>query len=315
MKIIKPTPVTPSALAYSNVTENDAPDWSASKTGGYNQGDRVMDSHHVWEWLSSAAGNTTVAPSADTSATAKWLDTGPTNRWKMFDKESGNTWRVGMATTNSETIDVKITPGAVVNAIGLFGLVASRVQIKMTEPTGKEGPNNDGVVYDSGQVNLADVGVSNWYDYFFMPLDRNEALVDLKLPAYGNATVQVTITNPGATAAASLLVLGQYIEIGDSIYGTSLGLQSYSTTTEDVFGNVSIVRRGNKNVVDYDVRIPTENLDSTFRTLRRLQNTACVFVGNESMEATITVGYFENLRETIASPAAIEMSLEVRSLA
>lgn len=307
MKLIRPASITEATLTASNVAETDAPAWSASKSGGYAKGDRVLDAHHVWEWLSATAGNTTVAPSADTSTPAKWLDTGASNRWKMFDKKAGNKWLIGTSTANTETIDVTIKAGEVVNSIGLFGLVASTVQVIMTDPT-------DGEVYNK-TIPLADTGVSNWYDYFFKPLDRTETAVKFDLPAYGTASVRIIVTNPGATAEVGLLVIGQMIEIGTTVYGTGLGIQSYSTTTEDDFGNVTVVSRGSRRLVDYDVRIPTENVSSAFRTLTRLKDTPCVYVGYEGMEATITVGRFENLSENIANPAFCEMSLEVRSLA
>lgn len=307
MKLIRPASITDATLTASNVAETDAPAWSASKSGGYAKGDRVLDAHHVWEWLSATAGNTTVAPSADTSTPAKWLDTGASNRWKMFDKKAGNKWLIGTSTANPTSINVTIKPGSVVNAIGLFGLVASSVQVIMTDPT-------DGKVYDK-TIKLANTGVLSWYDYFFMPIDRAETAVKFDLPAYGTASVQVIVTNPGATAEVGLLVLGQTVEIGTSVYGTSVGIQSYSTTTEDDFGNVTIVSRGSRRLVDYDVRIPTEDLSTKSRILNQLRDTPCVYVGYEGMEATITVGRFENLSINISNPAFCEASAEVRSLA
>lgn len=308
MKLIRPASITEATLTASNVAETDAQAWSASKSGGYAKGDRVLDAHHVWEWLSATAGNTTVAPSADTSTPAKWFDTGASNRWKMFDKKAGNTWLIGTSTANSTSINVTIKPGSVVNAIGLFGLVASSVQIIMTDQT-------DGKVYDSGQISMADTGVSNWYEYFFKPVPRAQRLVRFDLPAYGTASVQVIVNNPSATAEVGLLVLGQAVEIGTSIYGTGLGIQSYSTTEIDDFGGESIRSRGSRRLVDYDVRIPTDYLDTAFDILDSLRDTPSVYVGYEGLKSTITVGRFENLSINISNPAFCEASAEVRSLA
>ena len=307
MKLIRPASITEATLTASNVAETDAPGWDKNKTGGYAKGERVLDAHHVWEWLSATAGNTTVAPSADTSAPAKWFDTGASNHWKMFDKKAGNKWLPGTSTSNTETIDVTIKAGEVVNSIGLFGLVASTVQVIMTDPA-------DGEVYNK-TIPLADTGVSNWYDYFFKPVPRSQRLVRFNLPAYGTASVQVIVNNPGAAAQVGLLVLGQAVDIGTSIFGTGLGIQSYSTTEIDDFGGESITSRGSRRLVDYDVRIPTDYVDIAFDTLDSLRDTPSVYVGYEGMKSTITVGRFENLSVNIANPAFCEMSLEVRSLA
>ena len=304
MKLIRPASITEATLTASNVAETDAPAWSASKTD-YAKGDRVLDAHHVWEWLGTATGNSAVAPSADTSTPAKWLDTGASNRWKMFDKKSGNTWRIGTATTNASTIDVTITPGQVVNSLALFGLDAASVQVIMK-------------VGDRELVNKTITqgrrGVNSWYDYYFTPIDRAETMVLTDLPAYATATIRVIVSNPNATARVGLLTLGRLIEVGTSIYGTSVGIQSFSTTTVDDFGNETILSRGSRRVVDYDVRIPTEDLSRVTRLLDQLRDTVCVYIGADSIEATITVGRFENLSINIANPSYCEATAEVRSL-
>lgn len=303
MKLINPAPITGAALTSSNVAET-VPAWSVSRTD-YAKGERVLDANHVWEWLADAKGNTTVKPSADTSTPAKWLDTGASNRWKMFDKKAGNTWLIGTATTNAETIDVTLTPGQVVNSIALFGLDASSVQVIMK-------------VGDRELVNKTITqerrGVNSWYDYYFTPIDRAETMVLTGLPAYGTATFRIIVKNPNGIARVGLLALGRLVEVGTSVFGTSISIQSYSTTTVDQFGNETIVSRGSRRIVDYDVRIPTADLSRVVRLLDQLRDTVCVYIGDEAKEASITVGRFENLRINISNPRYCEATAEVRSL-
>lgn len=303
MRVIRPAAITETSLISSNVPENDAPAWTAGAS--YKTGAQVIDNYHIWEWLDPTAGNTAVRPSLDTTGT-KWLDLGADNRWKMFDKKAGTKYLLGLTTTNPEVIDVTIRPGTVVNAVGLFNVKAATIQVTMTDPV-------DGVVYDN-TVSMADTGALSWYDYYFAPIDRRETTVLLDLPAYGTADVRLRINLPGGTAAAGLIVLGMSVDIGDAVYGTGLGLQSYSQTNEDEFGNMTIISRGSRRIVDYDVRIPTDRISSVFRLLEKLRDIPSVYVGHESMESTITVGRFENLSTNIANPAFCEMSLEVRSI-
>lgn len=303
MKLINPAPIKGAALTSSNVLET-VPAWSVARTD-YAKGERVLDANHVWEWLSDAKSNTAVKPSADTSSPPKWFDTGASNRWKMFDKKAGNTWMIGTATTNAETIDVTVTPGQVVNSIALFGLDASSVQVIMK--VGDRELLNNTITQDRK-------GVNSWYEYYFTPIDRAETMVLTGLPAYGTATFRIVVKNPGATARVGLLTMGRLVEVGESVYGTSISIQSYSTTTVDQFGNETIISRGSRRIVDYDVRVPTEELSRVTRLLDQLRDTVCVYIGTEDLEASITVGRFENLRINISNPSYCEATAEVRSL-
>ena len=119
MIIIKPDVITASTLTSTNVPENEYSAWSSVTT--YNQGDRVIYDHKVYEAIS-----TTLNVQPDTGAAANpptWLFVSATNRYKMFDET------VGSATTNANTIDVTITPNAPYNALVLFGVEAATAQL------------------------------------------------------------------------------------------------------------------------------------------------------------------------------------------
>lgn len=305
MRVVRPVAINAATLTASNVAENDAPAWASG--GSYSAGQQVLDNHHVFEWLGSAAGNTTVRPSEDMSVPVKWLDTGADNRYRMFDKQAGTKWLIGRKTTNPELIDVTIQSGQVVNSVGLIGVSGASVTVTMESP-------GEGIVYDR-TVQMADTGVMSWYDYFFAPFDRRDNLALFDLPAYGNASVRVQISAPGGTAATGMLIIGSAVNIGDAVYGTGVGLDNYTNTTEDEFGNVTITPRGSRRVVEFDVRIPTNEHGSVLRTLERLKDTAALYVGDPDKDSTITVGRYERLRIIISNPATCESSLEVRSLA
>ena len=300
MRVVRPAAVTPLTLIASNVPEDDAPAWAA---GTYALGARVIRNRHVWESLTA---NNTATPGEETVSPFKWQDLGPLNRWLMFDKKAGNTWLIGKATRNAESVDVTIRPGMVVNAVGIVGVQAVSVQVIVTDPS-------DGVVYDR-TVTMADVGVTNWYDYYFAPIERRDNMILFDLPAYGTADVRIIVSSPGGTAQVGTLVLGGAVEIGTAVYGTGLGIASYTRTDTDEFGNVTLVPRGGRRIVDFDLRIPTEQISPVMRLLNSLRNTASLYVGADGMDSTIIVGRFEDLQTVIANPAFCEMALEVRSL-
>lgn len=304
MNIIQPVTVTESILIDPNVPENDAPAWTAGAT--FVKGNQVVDAHHIWQWAGDANTNTTVKPSADTSSPQKWVDLGATNRYRMFDKEAGGAFVLEGNTANAGSIEFSIKPGQVVNAIALFGLSATSVEIIMTDPT-------DGEVYKK-DIPLSDVNVMTYYDYFFAPISRKTSLVKLDLPSYGTATVTVRIKNANSIAKCAYFVIGRYLAIGDTVYGTSLGIRSYSDLSEDTFGRLKLTRRGKRKVVNYDVRVPTDNVDKTYRILEQLFDVVAVFIGTTSMEVTTSVGIYEDMRKVLDNKGLSQLTLQVRSL-
>lgn len=299
MRVVRPASVTPTTLLSSNVALDDAPAWAA---GTYSTGQTVLHNLHVYE--SVADGNTS-EPGSETTTPFKWIDLGACNRWRMFDKRAGQKWLIGKFTTNPESIDLMIRPGQVVNAIGLVGVSGTTVRVVMSAP-------GEGTVYDK-TVQMADTGVTNLYDYWFAPFERRDNVAMFDLPAYGNADVQVIVSAPGGTARVGTLVLGSALEIGMAVYGTGLGLVSYTRTDEDDFGNVTLTPRGSRRTVDFDLRIPTDQIGTAMRTLERLRDVPSLYVGDAGMDTTIIVGRFERLATVISNPALCDMTLEVRS--
>lgn len=300
MKVVEAVTITPARLVSTNVPEDDAPTWVA---GTYAAGAEVMHNLHLFR--SAADGNTAI-PGAETTTVIKWVDLGPINRWRMFDKRIGNRWQSGTFTRNPESIAVTLQAGTVVNSIGLVGVSGASVQVIMTSPA-------EGVVYDK-TINMAETGVTSWYDYFFMPFWRRDNLALLDLPPYGNAQVQIIVSAPGSIAAIGTLVIGYGFDIGAAVYGTAVNFESYSGIKEDEFGNVEIIPRGARDIVEFDVRIDTKDFSQVRKRLMRLRDKPSLYVGHPSMDATIAVGRFEGLNIVIANPAVCETSLEVRSI-
>lgn len=300
MQMINPIQVTPASLVTNVPLDSDAPPWAA---GTYGLDAVVSQNNHIYKSLTS--GNT-VSPADDTGAVKKWLDLGATNPWRMFDKKAGNKWILGQTTTRAENITVSITTGQVFNALTLFGLVATEVVVIMTDPV-------EGIVHQETH-SMTDYGVSNWYEYFFKPIGRKQTLVLDELPSYGTATLKIEIKNPGGIAAVNTVVFGPIEEIGVTQYDTSFGIRSFSTTKEDEFGAVTIVSRGFRRVVDYDIIVDTWDIDRVMGLLEPLRDTPCVFIGYKGLQYTITMGLYQDLTVTVKNWSNTGMSLEVRSL-
>lgn len=295
MRIIKPVEITPAILTSSNVPETDYAAWSAATA--YSVGDEVTYNHRNYEALVAHAG---ANPETDTSDPPKWLDLGATNRWRMFDD------RVGSLTEQAGSIAVELQPGAVINSVALFNLLGRSATVTLTDPS-------EGVVYQR-TVSLVDAGVSNWYDYFFAPIGRQTDFVLLDLPAYGTATLSVTVDNADGTAQVGHLVMGRQAEIGVALYGSGVGITDYSRKQTDDFGNAVIVERAFSKRAEFDVSLETSQVARVQRLLAGIRAQPVVWIGEASYEATVLFGYYRDFSISISGPSVSDATITVEGL-
>lgn len=297
MRLIRPQSVTDATLTSSSVTEADYPVWNAATA--YILGDRVIRTtgvHKIFERI--IAGTTATPPENDPT---NWLDIGATNRWKMFDAV------VGSQTTKSDSIVVTITPWMVVNAVALLNVVAQTVRVKMTDTI-------DGVVYDSTVEMLDNSLVTDWWHYFFEPIVRRQDVVFLDLPSYGTASIEITITNTGDTAACGVAVLGVAQTIGDTMMGASVGIRDYSRKEQDAFGNFIIVPRTFSKRANFQLKVQRNKTDGLQKLLAELRTTPVVYIGSDSFESTIVYGYYRDFDIVISSIPLSDCNIEIEGL-
>lgn len=301
MKIIKPltvnvvdTPGTGSILTTTNVAEDDATAWSA---GTINLGQIRMHNHRTWEVI--ADPSTTDEPSA---TSADWTDLGPTSRWKMFDGS------VGSQTENDETIVVTLTPGEVFDGIALFKMVGSTLNVTLTDPTDGEVYNEDFSLQDNSAI------VDAW-SYCFYPILQLEDIAIVDLPPYAAAVLSVTIDAGDDTAKCGELVVGLTRSIGDTVYGSGVGILDYSIKADDGFGGYVVTERAFAKRADFDVVIQTSNVAAVQKYLASIRATPAVFVGVDDREETILYGFFRSFNIIISNPSTSDCSIEAEALA
>lgn len=300
MKVVPPVEIAPAAMISNNVPETDNTLWLVGTA--YKVGDKVMLNHRNYEALVAHTGRN---PETDTVSPPAWLDLGPTNRWKMFNKRAGNTWTPGTFTSNPESIDLTVRPGKRINSIGLIGVRAASVQIQMIV--------GGSVVYDQTFSMSLKAGGS-WYRYYFGEFKSKDNVARFDLPPFNNADIRVIALAPGSTARIGMMIVGMAKTIGTAVYGTSLSTESYSSVKEDDFGNVTIVPRGKRRTIDFDIVLSADQVSSTLRTLEPLSDTVALYVGSEGLDYTIIAGRFERLAMGLPMYGRANYSLETRSL-
>lgn len=305
MKVVPGLEITPARLIASNLPEADYPAWSAS--ANYAIGDKVTIDRINYEAVVANTNRNPVTDVPTTEKPAAWTNLGWVNRYRMFNKAIGNTWRAGTFSSRAETIDVTIRPGSRINAIGMVGVFASSVQIIMTVS------GNPTPIYDRTFAMSSKAGGS-FYQYFFGPFSTQDNLADLELPPIANADIRIIARAPGSTAQIGMVVIGWGKGIGTAVYGTSFGRKSYSTIKEEFDGSVTITKRGRRQLINFQVVLDGDEISSTQRTLDQLTDVPALYVGAAELDYTIIVGIFEDIDTGLPTYNRGEYTLKVRSL-
>ncbi|SDQ71767.1 Carbohydrate binding domain-containing protein [Pseudomonas lundensis] len=302
MIVVPGLEVTPARLISSTLPAADYDAWSSTKS--YAIGDRVTVDRINYEAL---VVHTNRNPVSDTVTPAAWLNVGWINRYRMFNKQIGNTWAIGSFSSAANEIDLLFRPGQRVNAIGLVGVIASSIRVVMTQP-GNETP-----IYDQTFVMTAPSG-RGWYRHFFSPFSTRENLAVLDLPPASNADIRVTISAPGGTARVGMMIIGWSRAIGTAVYDTSLGRKSYTTVKEEFDGSVTMTKHGARRQISYRVVMRGDEVTDALRTLDPLDATAALYVGAEELDYTIIAGTYDDLDIGLPTFNHATYNLNVRSL-
>lgn len=297
MRVIKSVVTTDAILTSSNIPEDEYPAWVSGTS--YTALDKVIYEHKIYERIVTGSGATT--PDLDQ---INWLDSGYTNRYKMFDNI--------MSSVSSRTggIEFTLTPNQVINGIALLNVNASTVRVVMTDPV-------EGVVYDRTKELRSSTNVIDYYSYFFAPLinlgDLDTAIF-LDLPNKPTATITVYVSAGSGLVEVGEVVYGMQYVVGRTNYGTAIGIKSYSRKEVDEFGKVTVIKRKNSKYADYDVDIDNVNLASVQRLFADIDSVPCVFIGNPEMEELIVYGFYSDFKATISFPTVSKCTLRVEGL-
>lgn len=297
MRVIKSVETTDSILTYSNIPEDEYPEWVSGTS--YTALDKVIYQHKIYERI--VTGNGTTPPDLDQ---INWLDGGYTNRYRMFDNI------ISSVSSRTGGIEFTLTPNQVINGIALLNVNASTVRVVMTDPI-------EGVVYDRTKELRSSSNVIDYFSYFFAPLinlgDLNTA-VFLDLPNRPTATTTVYISSGTGLVEVGEVVYGIQYVVGRTNYGTAIGIKSYSRKEVDEFGKVTVIKRKNSKYADYDVDIDNVNLASVQRLFADIDSVPCVFIGNTEMEELIVFGFYSDFKATISFPTVSKCTLRVEGL-
>jgi hypothetical protein len=230
----------------------------------------------------------------DTTAWAKQLTT---NRWSMFDKA------VNSQTSASNLLVVAVNAGALVNTIGLLNVDGSRVTVTQM---------------DSGYIkskSLVQHDVLSWYDWFYEePVREGDVIFD-DIPPYATSPLIISVENPGDYAAIGCICMGKSRTIGQTDWGFTGGVLSYSTSTTDTFGQITLVKRANAKTLNFDVFIQPGFESVVYRWMEKDYTDVELFIiGAEDYSMTYSYGYLGQWSIPVSNDAKTA-SIEFKGLA
>lgn len=301
MKVIAPVAITDVILTASNVAEADHPEWSAATT--YAKGDRVivLATHRIYE--SAIASNTGNDPVTDSGA--NWIEISATNRWKAFDQ------KIADQVSNAGTISYSIIPDRQVTGLAFFRLDAAQVRVQIFD-NGSPAAQ----VYDQ-TVQLVDTtAIVDWFTFFTWQAEYDEEALFVGVPGYAGYRIDITIGDGTGTARVGQVVVGAAYRLGDTIDGTSIGIEDFSTKERDDFGNAVIVQRAFADTVDFDFAMNTADARRVKRILSSLRATPAVYFADEAATefGTTVYGFFQDFAIPLSAGGKSFATLEIEGL-
>jgi hypothetical protein len=301
LKVLKPLSIKDAMLQSSSVPETDYAEWVSG--AAYSLGARVilLSTHRIYQCIVAVTGATT-----PTSDTAHWVEVGPTNRWAMFDS------KVSTATVGTAAgLQVVLKPGRC-NGLALLELagiaacsvtctypvtaqgtrgaltVTTRiysfgVELTTTTDTRGEAGTLVGSVTLAYSIQLQNRNVSDWTGYFLEPfVVKTDVFVGF--PSRSDMTVTLDIAS--ALPKIGALMIGNFVELGDSGYGVSSSIDDYSVVQTDEWGVSKLVERDYVKRVNYPVTVENWAMRRAFSTLSSLRATPAVFIGSDDYRYT-----------------------------
>ena len=264
------------------------------------------ETYRIYECIQAT---TAVDPTTDVGTVSPgigsyWKEIGSVNEWAWANDT------VQDQSTNATTLQVVLTPGSIVNAVGLANItVADSVNITIDDPVEGEVHNVD---YDL----TSDSGIDNWYDYYFeeITLWQNWAVFDL--PPYIDATITITLSVSSGTCGIGAIVAGQGLTIGDAQYGSSsFGITDY--TQHDYVPDLERIISTEGTYIDegnFTIVVGNSKFSALKQQLTSLRNTPIFFSADADRPGTGIFGKYRDFELMLEGPQVTVCNLEVAGL-
>lgn len=303
MIVLKPNKLSAASLISTNAVETVAL-WAAGTTYAVGNLVRRDTTNRIYECLTAGVNADLPEVSAALATGARWLDTGPSNKYAILDEQ------VNTTTKSTTTLVFTIAPG-VCTSFALFGIKGAYVAAVEVR-NGLAGP----VVFTKTQ-SLNGTIISDWFEYFFeLTIPKPDWLVT-GIPPYSDAHVTITLTAvSGAAVECGVFLAGFTYDLGATNYGATAGIIDYSKKDTDEFGNTTFVRRAYSKRMNATLDVPNYRLNKIQYILAELRATPSAWMGtNEFGYDPLTVyGFYKDFSIEVQYADWSSCSLEIEGL-
>lgn len=281
----------------SNFTESETL-WISGTL--YNNADEVRDGHYIYTYAGLNGTNTATKPSLNPNS---WLKTRTTNYYAMLgDRTDEQTTVTGdlIFTIESNNYDI----------ISLLNISGSNVLIQVYD-------EDENLVYtDSKSLNNTR-DITDAYLYYFSPFVYFGTYYNNEIPLI-EGTIKVTVSSLNGSAGVGRLVSGQSFTVGDTLFGSSQSLESYSRIETDEFGTTTLVPRASVYNSSHSLRILSQRSEEIKRKRKSLDAIPVLFIGDEDIDSKfenlLSYGLWQTADIVISRPNYSDMSVTVKEL-
>lgn len=289
------------SVIESNIEENDAPVWDSVTAYTVDQQVMVLGEYH--RVYKSTGSNTDKFPPGNPT---DWIDTGATNRWRMFDMNVGAD-KQSISTESGGDIRVLTGIEERVNSVVILNLDAASIHIVMRDANGN-------VIYNYFLETLSLPDSPYWWGFYFGNRRRIRTIVRLDLPTSLLSTIEIIADGGDGAAKIGKLIIGNAILIGCARYGTSVGIVDFSRKELNDFGDFFVLERRYIDRCEYDIQLDTAQVDNVKEMLAEVRATPAVYIGSQNFKSTVVFGFYRDFSIVLQGPRKSACTLQAEGI-
>jgi hypothetical protein len=262
-----------------NITPEFA-DWNPSTT--YAVGDKVLYGNYIW--INSKTANINNQPSFESVV---WSKYGTSNYYSLIDTQAKT-----FTTVNDDLI---VTfPLDFIDTLAIGYYTAEVLKIENLDALGN-------VLRTQEVIQSVNEEVFDYFDYIYEPYSTSTDKAKwFKIVRAGTQIRVSFLKGIYSGVSVGFLVGGTAVDMGRTVEGVKLGWNSFSLRNIDDFGVMSITKRADQDLIDFETSIDTVNLMSFRRKAKQYKDEIVAFIvdDNESsvFENIVTMGVMQEMQ-------------------
>jgi len=232
----------------------------------------------------------------------KWLKWGVSNKFAMLDLQAQTK---SMYTGNMvvEFLQNRMT------TLGVGNYEAEYITVEILNTLGE-------VIWTQDTTSSLNEFVVDYYSYIYETYGYEiDKAIKIDLPTVGNK-VRLTFhkSTESTITACGFLVGGIPVNMGNTLYGVNFSFNSYAVKEFDDFGTLSITKRAVQDLVDFETSIPSIELVTLKREIKKVYNDIVMFIVDDKTdlyENLITLGTVQDVSVVLDNPVNSIMSFSI----